>query len=416
MQNSCSLVPPPDSPLENATDPSGAPPEATLVYDGDCGFCARTVRHLRWHTGPSLEIVPYQASLERFPDTPAEEFAEAVHMFEANGRKSRGAEAGLRALARLPGWSLPLWLYLNVALLRVICDWGYRCIAVNRFRISRLTVGLFGTAPLRRGQTLNRRAFELALGGAAVTAGFQLYSGTASASDAPVPTWTFVLGGLSALALLLGLAPKLALYLIPLPLLLIPVSITITGSSNSTEELLLEALLYAALFAAPAWTARRAEQVEPSVFGLIVLRFLTLRVMIDWIPWTIGDRDVIPQALAWIPWICPLLVFGPRRLRCLGAAFLATSQVVFALNHGPQWENLFVLALAITLLDDQVWMSVAPDRLRERWLARLPLFRASLHRRPFQVFLSIVATVLLVLFSILRYLSTHLEFSSTLLR
>ena len=86
---------------------------ATLIYDGNCGFCRRWVERVRrWDRRGSLEMVPYQApDLERrFPGVSRADCVERIHLVDERGAVHRGATAGREVLRRLPGgtlWTLP---------------------------------------------------------------------------------------------------------------------------------------------------------------------------------------------------------------------------------------------------------------------------------------------------------------------
>jgi len=64
--------------------------------------------------------------------------------------------------------------------------------------------------------------------------------------------------------------------------------------------------------------------------------------------------------------ISPLLIFGPRRIRFLGAGSIAGLQLLIFLTGNYCFFNLLAIALCIPLLDDGVW----PRRLREWARAR----------------------------------------------
>jgi len=86
---------------------------ATLIYDGNCGFCRRWVARVqRWDRGGRLETLPYQTpDLEaRFPGVSRAECAERIHLVDERGNVFRGGAAGREVLRRLPGgalWTLP---------------------------------------------------------------------------------------------------------------------------------------------------------------------------------------------------------------------------------------------------------------------------------------------------------------------
>jgi predicted DCC family thiol-disulfide oxidoreductase YuxK len=60
----------------------------------------------------------------------------------------------------------------------------------------------------------------------------------------------------------------------------------------------------------------------------------------------------------------PFLIFGPRRLRFLGAAALAGLQLLILLTGNYTFFNFLTLALCLTLLDDFVLQKIIPQKLR----------------------------------------------------
>jgi len=102
-----------------------------VVWDGDCGFCRRSVEHLRARAGERIAFEPYQAAHPRFPDIPREAFAASVHLVEPDGRVSRGAEAVYRALGISGSRSL-LRAYRFVPGFASLSEWGYRRVAAHR--------------------------------------------------------------------------------------------------------------------------------------------------------------------------------------------------------------------------------------------------------------------------------------------
>ncbi len=90
--------------------------KATLIYDGNCGFCRRwAARVQRWDRYHCLDTVPLQtpALEERFPGVSRRECMERIHLVEPGGSVHAGAAAGREVLRRLPAgwfWSLPFRL------------------------------------------------------------------------------------------------------------------------------------------------------------------------------------------------------------------------------------------------------------------------------------------------------------------
>jgi predicted DCC family thiol-disulfide oxidoreductase YuxK len=114
-----------------------------LVWDGDCGFCRRSVEHLRLLLGEKVAFEPYQTAHVRFPEIPVEAFRAAVHLVEPGGRVSRGAEAVFRALA-VGERTLPLAAYRRLPGLAAVSEWAYRLVAAHRSFFSRLVDLLIG--------------------------------------------------------------------------------------------------------------------------------------------------------------------------------------------------------------------------------------------------------------------------------
>src|SRR5450759_4656365 len=94
----------------------------TLVYDGDCRFCAHSVDLVAtWDRGETVEIVPFQRGgvHERFPWIPESAF---------------GAAAAERLVRILPG-GRPLGCLFALPFARPMADRVYRLVARNRTRL-----------------------------------------------------------------------------------------------------------------------------------------------------------------------------------------------------------------------------------------------------------------------------------------
>jgi predicted DCC family thiol-disulfide oxidoreductase YuxK len=102
---------------------------ATLIYDGNCGFCRRWVERVRrWDRHGRLTLLPYQTpDLEtRFPQLSRAECRQRMHLVAANGEVHRGADAGREVLRRLPAgwlWTLPFLVPGASALAERIYVW-----------------------------------------------------------------------------------------------------------------------------------------------------------------------------------------------------------------------------------------------------------------------------------------------------
>jgi predicted DCC family thiol-disulfide oxidoreductase YuxK len=111
----------------------------TVIYDGACGVCRRSVDLLaRWDTRRELEILPSQAPevRERFPWIPEEDLDSSVQVVDAraqNPRRWQGAAAIEELLNALPRGRGVSWLF-RIPLVRPVAEWAYRKFARNRMR------------------------------------------------------------------------------------------------------------------------------------------------------------------------------------------------------------------------------------------------------------------------------------------
>jgi predicted DCC family thiol-disulfide oxidoreductase YuxK len=128
------------------SEPPGRP---TLVYDGDCGFCRRTVARLKSWTGEEVEYLAFQDALEsgRFTEIPRAQFEESVQFIDQEGRVSSGAEAAARSLRGVARW--PLWIYQRAPGAAWVSEGVYRWVARNRGVLSRVVTALWGEPPRR---------------------------------------------------------------------------------------------------------------------------------------------------------------------------------------------------------------------------------------------------------------------------
>jgi predicted DCC family thiol-disulfide oxidoreductase YuxK len=85
----------------------------TLIYDGDCGFCRRSVDLLqRWDPEQRIALIPFQdqARMAAF-DIPLPALAAAMHLIlpPPDGRVLAGADAMPELLRLLPGKRWLAW-------------------------------------------------------------------------------------------------------------------------------------------------------------------------------------------------------------------------------------------------------------------------------------------------------------------
>ncbi len=131
---------PPD--VDETAHPAGS---LTVIYDGDCGVCRETVRHLqRWDHDGRFEFMPLQRAAScgrpQLIELAAQgHLGDAVHVVdEASGRIVSGGHAALAILDALPGgWLLRPWAALPATSAAV--DVVYRVAARHRDRVAWLT-------------------------------------------------------------------------------------------------------------------------------------------------------------------------------------------------------------------------------------------------------------------------------------
>jgi len=78
---------------------------ATLIYDGECGFCRETVAIVsKWDRERRLTLIPFQeeARVAAF-QIPLPALAAAMHLVLPDGRVLAGADAAADLLRLLPG-------------------------------------------------------------------------------------------------------------------------------------------------------------------------------------------------------------------------------------------------------------------------------------------------------------------------
>ena len=108
---------------------------ATLVFDGDCGFCTRCVAWMRRWLSARPRILAWQETDLAALGVTQAQAEKAVQWIEADGR----VETGARAIARVLQASGGLWPLLGTLLLVPPVSWlaavAYDLIANNRSRL-----------------------------------------------------------------------------------------------------------------------------------------------------------------------------------------------------------------------------------------------------------------------------------------
>lgn len=106
----------------------------TLIFDGECGICGRSVAWVEARDGNGeIECIPYQSPSvpQRFPQISLEEMQSAMQLVAPDGTRWEGARAVEELLTLLPRWRVVAALF-RVPGARVLARMGYRLVARNR--------------------------------------------------------------------------------------------------------------------------------------------------------------------------------------------------------------------------------------------------------------------------------------------
>jgi predicted DCC family thiol-disulfide oxidoreductase YuxK len=105
-----------------------------LVFDGDCGFCTRSVRRLE-RIGPAADIVPFQTTDLAALGLTEQQAADAVQWVGTDG-VVRSGHAAIAGALQTAG---PVWRMAGRAMLAPGISWMaarlYRLVADNRGRL-----------------------------------------------------------------------------------------------------------------------------------------------------------------------------------------------------------------------------------------------------------------------------------------
>jgi predicted DCC family thiol-disulfide oxidoreductase YuxK len=110
-----------------------------VLYDADCGFCARVAGLLRrLDREDRLDLVQLQRAGAVLPDAPSEDrLRDRMYVRDAGGNWSIGGAAWLRIADVVPALR-PVARLARLPFVRPFVEPGYALVARNRHRISRL--------------------------------------------------------------------------------------------------------------------------------------------------------------------------------------------------------------------------------------------------------------------------------------
>jgi predicted DCC family thiol-disulfide oxidoreductase YuxK len=113
-------------------------PRYTVIYDGDCKVCGRSVKLLtRWDRNHELEMIPSQTPgvQGKFPWIAPSAYANSIQVVRARDGKTWQAGAAIEELLNvLPKGRLISWLF-KIPFMRPLVDKLYIWFARNRYRL-----------------------------------------------------------------------------------------------------------------------------------------------------------------------------------------------------------------------------------------------------------------------------------------
>lgn len=287
-----------------------------VIFDGQCGFCRRSVESWRAGTAERVEYAPFQEVAEQFPEIPRREFEGAVQLIDVNGLRYSGAEAVFRVMNHVPGKEWWLKLYRHMPGFAPVSHAAYQWIASHRSAVSSISWWLWGKHVGPSTYFVSRQLFLRLLGliyfVAFVSFGVQAAGLVGEQGIVPVkdllvraharqtgqpyssiPTlcwlsssdfflkWVLCGGGaLFSLFLTAGYLPKLMLFL----LWLFYLSLVWAGQvfmSFQWDSLLLEAGLLAVFYAPRTWHLASAKARPPSKAFRFLIVWLLFRLMFE---------------------------------------------------------------------------------------------------------------------------------------
>jgi len=401
----------------------------TLIYDGDCGFCAYWARYWQKLTQDRVNYAPYQEAAARFPQISIPEFQRAVQYIAPDGKVASAAEASFLTLSHARGKGFWLALYRNIPGFAAVCERTYAFIASRRPAFYRLSLWLWGRdfRPPRFELVswFFLRAIGLIYFVAFASFGMQALGLIGSHGILPLSDfveaikqhfgaeryWLFPMvfwlasgdlaiqlicwaGAALSLLLVFNVLPRLCLLL----LYALYLSIFYAGQDFLTFQwdlLLLESGFVALLLS-----------FTPQI-GIWLLRWLLFRFMFlsgavkllsgDPTWWSLSalsyhfQTQPLPTPIAWyadhlspgtlmvataatfvIELLLPFFIFCPRRLRFVAAFGFLLLQICISLTGNYNFFNLLTMILCISLFDDAAFQKIFPQRVAQSLQQRTP--------------------------------------------
>jgi predicted DCC family thiol-disulfide oxidoreductase YuxK len=108
----------------------------TLIFDGDCAFCARWAAWARRHLPPGTHVEPWQGGNTRRYGLTVSEVQSAAYWIGGDGRAWRGSRGLAQAMMTMGrGWKA-LGMVIEAPIIRWMAAAGYTLIARWRHRLA----------------------------------------------------------------------------------------------------------------------------------------------------------------------------------------------------------------------------------------------------------------------------------------
>ena len=391
-----------------------APPHATLIYDGQCGFCRIWLEYWQALLGDRLEYLPYQQIGDRFPSLDRAALTTAVHLVTRDGAVYPGAHAVFQSLSPVAlRYRILLWLYTRIAVFRGAANLTYAWISAHRDFAYHATALVFGK-PIRPqtwkiSESIFLRLLALSYCFAFASLRPQIVGLVGSHGLSPVtpildairaaygthayflvPSFAWLRSSDQSLVLLCSLGIFFAALLFfnflarlsALACFLLYLSVSSVGQPFTLfqwDALLLEAG-FLALFSGLPWLNWMYRLLafrlllesglvkllsgDPNWRNLHALRFhFFTQPLPTPLAWYFAQAphwflDSLTALVLFIELPVPFLLLCPRRLRHWGAGLLVALQAIIALTGNYAFFNLLTVAILLWAFEDQFFQQL----------------------------------------------------------
>jgi predicted DCC family thiol-disulfide oxidoreductase YuxK len=387
-----------------------------LIFDGQCGFCGMWIDYWRQLTGDRVEYLASQDAGDRFPQIPADTYAESVQLVHTDGSVVSGAKAVFETLGKEK-------LYRRVS---GPAELVYRFVARRRNFFYQVTRFAFGAriepARFQATQWLFVRTLAIIYALAFGSLAFQVLGLFGEHGIAPVIPYLSSLAATGSSLRFLA-APTLfwfgaddnTLTVVCFAGVVLAAMLFLTGFMRGKFERLILVVLFVLYLSLNAvgqeflsfqWDSLLLEtgflaifiggnRIVPWLFRWLTFRLFFLSGAVKLLSGDPSWRNLsalsyhwhtqpLPTVVAWyveklpsalqhfataatlgVELAVPFLIFCPRRLRITGACGLIGLQVLIFATGNYTFFNLLSIALCLFLLDDRALLRFVPRQNRE---------------------------------------------------